>query len=74
MTTMATVVSDSAVGVRWMGVGRSLAQNGVVAAREATDRALQGRDAALLIVFCTPRHEPRTSRGPCASAPAARYR
>lgn len=42
---------------RWVGVGRSAATDARLAGKEATDDALKGPDAKLLIVFCSSSYE-----------------
>lgn len=43
---------------RWFGVGRSHREDAREAGSEATEEALQARDASLLIVFCSDAHDP----------------
>ncbi len=49
----AALVRDIGVGLRWLGVGSSNAGDSRRAGTEAAAAALAGRDARLVIVFCS---------------------
>lgn len=53
---------------RWMGVGASTATQAARAGREAVETALAGREAALVIVFASPAHDPETIALVCSAA------
>jgi hypothetical protein len=56
--TVKTVTDEPALARRWLAVGVSREDDSRVAGRAAAGQAVAGRAPALLIVFCTPDHDP----------------
>ncbi len=54
---MQTTLAPPVVATRWMGVGASLARDSASAAAEAVGTALDGRSAALVLLFVAPFHD-----------------